>query len=378
MKKIVFIGFDIEGLGGISTYSRYQVKALREKFGKNSVDVYSLVSLDREFHGYVDKDKDIEYKSKFALLKIILLLIKNHKKIDVIIFNHVNLSFLGAIIKKLFRIKYIVFGYNIDLLKRFNFIQKIGFENIDKLVVDCSFTINKLKKFHKKIPKTHLLYDPVDINFFKPISLLQAREKLKNKYNFIFDEKFIITTVAVMRKEEMYKGHFEILEAIKFLNNNSILYFVVGGGDGRKLVEKKVKELGIENQVIFFGFVENELIPYFYNASDLVALISKNEYGKGEGVPLGLIEASACEVPILAGDEDGSYEAISDKYQNGFRVSPRNIDEIVEKIQFYIDNPNIKTEHGKNGRKFVIEEFSYSKFKNKQTEIIKEIINDFK
>ena len=239
MKKIIFIGFDIEGVGGISTYSRYQVKALREKFGKNSVDVYSLVSLDKKFQGYVDKD--IEHKSKFALLKIILLLIKNHRKIDVIIFNHVNLSFLGAIVKKLFGIKYIVFGYNIDLLRKFNFIQKIGFENSDKLVVDCSFTINKLKEFHKKIPKTHLLYDPVDINFFKPIPLLQAREILKNKYKLMFDEKFIITTVAVMRKEEMYKGHFEILEAIKLLHNKSIIYFIVGGGDGRELVEKKQK-----------------------------------------------------------------------------------------------------------------------------------------
>lgn len=117
------------------------------------------------------------------------------------------------------------------------------------------------------------------------------------------------------------------------------------------------------------------MIPYFYNASDLVTLISRNEHGKGEGVPLGLIEASACEIPILAGNEDGSYEAINDKYTNGFRVSPKNINEIADKINFYIENPEIKKQHGKNGRKFVIEEFEYSKFRDKQTEIIKGIFN---
>lgn len=373
MKKIVFIGFDIEGVGGISTYSRYQIKALRESFN-NDIYVYSLVSTSKEYHGFVDKS--LTYKSKITLIRLCLELIKNIKTIDIIVFNHVNLSFIGAILKKLFNTKYIVFGYNIDLLRNFSKLQQWGFLNSDKLVVDCNFTINKLKDFHSFIPSTQLLYDPVDINFFTKQS--NSKDILSQKFNINLDNKFIITTVAVMRKNEMYKGHFEILEAIKKLNNENILYFIVGGGDGRFLVEQKVKKLNLQNQVIFFGFVENELIPHFYNSSDLVALISKNEYGKGEGVPLGLIEASACEVPILAGNEDGSYEAISDKYPNGFRVSPRNIDEIAEKIQFYMDNPDIKKEHGKNGRKFVIEEFEYSKFRDKQAQIVEEILNDTK
>jgi phosphatidylinositol alpha-1,6-mannosyltransferase len=240
--------------------------------------------------------------------------------------------------------------------------------------VDCNFTINKLKEFHTNIPSTELLYDPVDIRFFNKFE--NSYKIISEKFTIDFENKFVICTVAVMRKDEMYKGHFEILEALKLLNNEDIIYMIVGGGNGRFLVEEKVKLLNLENQVIFFGFVENELIPHFYNASDVVALISKNEYGKGEGVPLGLIEASACEVPILAGDEDGSYEAISDIYPNGFRVSPRNIDEIADKIQFYIDNPEMKKEHGKNGRKFVIEEFEYSKFQNKQTAIINQVLQN--
>jgi glycosyltransferase involved in cell wall biosynthesis len=160
---------------------------------------------------------------------------------------------------------------------------------------------------------------------------------------------------------------------MKQLDNKNILYFITSGGEDKKNIEQYVKDNDLENQVIFFGFVENHLIPHFYNASDLVSLISKNEYGKGEGVPLGIIEASSCEVPILAGDEDGSYEALSDKYPNGFRVNPRNIDEIAAKIQYYIDNPIIKKEHGLNGRKFVIEEFEYRKFRDEQAKIIESI-----
>lgn len=368
-RNIVFIGFDIEGTGGISTYSRYQIKALKEKF--ENVYVYSLDQQKKQYSGYVDTT--YKYSSKFILLKILLKLIATKGSIEFIVFNHVNISFVGAILKKLFNIKYMIFGYNNDILLHFKHLYRFGFENSEALGIDCQYTIDRLKEFHDVIPKTHLLYDPININFFKFNDKEKSQNIINKKYNINFKDKFIITTIALMRKSGN-KGHRLIIDAIKKLNNPNILYFITSGGEDKKNIEQYVKDNNMQKQVIFFGFVENELIPHFYNASDLVALISKNEYGKGEGVPLGLIEASACEVPILAGDEDGSYEAISDKYPNGFRVSPRDIDEIANKIQYYIDNPDIKKEHGKNGRKFVIEEFEYSKFRDKQTAIINEVL----
>ena len=137
-------------------------------------------------------------------------------------------------------------------------------------------------------------------------------------------------------------------------------------------LKKLVDDLNLNNRVFFTRRVTDEELIEFYNIMDVIALLSTKANGEGEGLPLGLIEASACEVPILAGNEDGSYEAISDKYPNGFRVKPMDIDEIAEKIQFYLDNPEIKKQHGKNGRKFVIEEFEYSKFREKIGTILKD------
>jgi glycosyltransferase involved in cell wall biosynthesis len=370
-RKIVFIGFDIEGTGGISTYSRYQIKALKEEF--SDIFVYSFDQQDKSYSGYVDIS--YVYTSKARLLTFLIELIRKRGDIDFIIFNHVNLSFLGALLKKIFNIKYMIFGYNNDILLDFKHLYKFGYENTEALGIDCKYTINRLKEFHSVLPKTYLLYDPIDIDFFKKNNKNKSQNILSEKYKVDFDNKFIITTVALMRKSGN-KGHRLIIDAIKKLNNPNILYLITSGGEDKKNIEQYVENNNMENQVIFFGFVENELIPHFYNASDIVSLISKSEYGKGEGVPLGLIEASSCEVPVLAGDEDGSIEAISDKYQNGFRVSPRNIDEITEKVQYYIDNPEMKTIHGQNGRKFVIEEFEYSKFRDTQTRIFNEILND--
>ncbi len=370
-KNIIFVGFDIESTGGISTYSRYQIKALKESF--NNVFVYSLDQQNKRFNGYVDIS--YSYTNKIVLFKLLFKLIHQRKGIDLIIFNHVNISFIGALLKKLFNIKYIVFGYNNDLLLNLRHLYKFGFENADSLIIDCRYTIDRLKEFHNFIPKTHLLYDPVDINFFKGNDKSKVREKIAHMYNIDFTNKFIITTVSLMRKNGN-KGHRVIINSIAKMSNTNILYFIIGTGEDKNNLELYAKIKGLEKQVIFFGYVENNLVPDFYNVSDIVTLISKNEYGMGEGVPLGLIEASACGIPILAGNEDGSYEAISCNYQNGFRVNPRDVDEVAEFIQFYIDNPDIKTKHGLNGREFIIETFEYNKFRALQTNIINSVFND--
>ena len=369
-KKIVFIGFDVESTGGISTYSRYQIKALRSQY--NNIKVYTLDQFEKSYKGY--SDISLRYNTKLVLARLMITLLLRERNADLIVFNHVNLSFLGAILNKICKIKYVVFGYNTDILIYLKGLYEFGLKNSEALVIDCKYTIDRLNEFHEIIPTTYLLYDPIDMDFFKPINKIKSRKYLADKYNIDFSNKFVITTVALMR-ETANKGHRLIVDSIEKINNKNILYLITSGGGDKKNIEKYVEDKGLKDQVIFFGYVESVLIPYFYNSSDMVALISKDGYGKGEGVPLGLMEASSCEVPILAGVEDGSYEAISDKHQNGFRVNPRDTGEIAEKIQFYIDNPGVRKQHGKNGRKFVMEEFEYGKFRDKHNKIIDEILN---
>ena len=386
-KNIVFIGFDIEGTGGISTYSRYQIKALRESF--SNVKVYTLDQLEKKYSGFCDVS--IPYTSKLELIKLLFKMLKDSKETDFFIFNHINLSFLGGIVKKINGIKYMFFGYNEDVLVDLTGLYRskdenssgydptpttlpilsyrFGVKNASALGIDCQYTIDRLPEFHKYLPPVHLLYDPIDTDFFVPMPQDEAKDIISKKYNLDLSDKFIVTTIALMRGIAN-KGHRIIIDTIKKMDNKKIIYFITSGGEDKKNIEQYVKDAGMQDQVIFFGFVDNDLIPTFYNASDLVALISKNEYAMGEGVPLGLIEASSCEVPVLAGNEDGSIEAISDKYPNGFRVSPRSVDEIAEKIQYYMDNPQMREIHGKNGRKFIMEDFEYNKFRAKQTQII--------
>ncbi len=369
--KILILATDFFSKGGIQRYTRYQYQALVDIYGKENIFVFSLAPKKED--NFFENDVMVEYigegdnlSNKINFLFEVLRFIRKYK-INIIIINHVQLSIIGYIAKKLFAIEYVINVYGLEIWSGLKYKDKIGLLNSNRIIGDCNFILKYIKNnFNYNTNKLSLLYDPVDVNRF---IAKDKNIKLMKKYN-IPQNKFIISTIGRLERN---KGHNVIIESLTKLNNN-VIYVIVGDGFMKSELDNLINNLNLKNRVIFTGRVhENELID-FYNIADVVALLSTFEKDEGEGLPLGLIEASACETPILTGKEDGSYEAISDKYPNGFRISPRNIGEIVEKIQFYIDNPDIKKQHGKNGRRFVIEEFKYSKFRNKQANIIEKIL----
>ena len=358
--KVLLLTIDFFSKGGIQRYSRYQYKALVDLYGEENIFVFSLSPKKGE--NYFEENIPIHYigsgvnfKSKILYILNVIRVIKKYK-IDIIINTHVKLSIISYIAKYFTKIRYFTNVYGLEIWSGLSTKDKLGLLKSDKLIGDCNFILEYINKnFEYKDSKLKLLYDPVDINLFRKNSKKLA---LMQKYNIPLDT-FIIGTIGRLERN---KGHEVIIKSLTTLDEN-ITYVIVGGGFMMDNLKKLVNDLNLNDRVFFTGRVTDKELIDFYNITDIIVLLSVMENGEGEGLPLGLIEASSCEVPILAGDEDGSYETISNKYPNGFRINPREIKEIAKKIQFYMDNPEIKKEHGKNGRKFVIEEFKYSKFK---------------
>lgn len=365
--KVLLLTIDFFSKGGIQRYSRYQYKALVDLYGKENIFVFSLSPKSSE--NYFEEEIPVQYigsgvnlRNKILYTLNVIKFIKEHK-INIVINTHVKLSIISYIAKYFTKIKYFTNVYGLEIWSGLSLKDKLGLLKSDKLIGDCNFILQYINKhFEYKENKLNVLYDPVDIDLFKNNSTKLA---LMQKYNIPTD-KFIVGTIGRLERN---KGHEAIIKSLTKLNEH-IIYVIVGGGFMMDSLKKLVDNLNLNNRVFFTDRVTDEELIEFYNIMDVVALLSTKANGEGEGLPLGLIEASACEVPILSGDEDGSYEAISDKYPNGFRINPRDINEIAKKIQFYFDNPEIKKEHGKNGRKFVIEEFEYSKFREKLRNII--------
>ncbi len=102
---------------------------------------------------------------------------------------------------------------------------------------------------------------------------------------------------------EAVKDYATLLYAFSIVEPESILA-IAGSGSLRGELEKLAKQLGIQTRVEFLGFVENPLM--WMQAADGYVLTSR-----WEGLPISVLEAGACELPIVATEARGTRELIA-------------------------------------------------------------------
>ena len=111
--------------------------------------------------------------------------------------------------------------------------------------------------------------------------------------------------------------------------NKASCLIMIGEGDLRGKVEEHIKELGIQKDVFLLGSVSREEAVRFYRASDILVLTSNFE-----GMPLTVLEALACGLPVVSTDV-GEIKNILKKECAGEVVAsfmPQDIAKGIEKV----------------------------------------------
>jgi glycosyltransferase involved in cell wall biosynthesis len=127
-----------------------------------------------------------------------------------------------------------------------------------------------------------------------------------------------------------YQKNFEL-----FLNVAAQIpdaFFVIGGtGEDEAELRAQVSRLGLVERVKFLGYVGD--MPSLWPALDCLLLTSRYE-----GLPITILEAMACGVPIVASNLDGMREILRDG-ENASLVPPSEIAPFVEAVRAFIDKP---------------------------------------
>jgi glycosyltransferase involved in cell wall biosynthesis len=369
--NILYIGFDVEGVGGIATYTRHQLRALRELGYR--VDVLSVDKQDRIFApGHAGRH--IPFGSRFGVVAALLgAVLRPAQPYDLVFTNHVYLAMFGRIARALRGTPYVFNVYNVDILTRLPALREYAFNKADLVIADCQYTIDSLPQFHAQVPPTGLLYDPVDTGFFRPIDKAEARREVERRFGLSeLDRRTIAVTVAHMAGQpNNNKGHRQTIEALRQLNDPRFLYLIVGAGPDRPAIEEHIRLHGVESQVKFLGLVDQDALPYLYACADAAILVAKGGPGLGEAVPLGLIEASACGTAFVCGNEDGSVEAIDRANPNGFAIDPSRADALAACLRRFADEPGLAIEMGRNGVAMVDRVFKFERFVEQQGKLLR-------
>ena len=315
-----------KNFGGIIACSKNNAW-LKQESEQNQIDFQTLKFLKRPI---------LVVHDILAFFEILFLI----KKIrpDILHLNSSKAGFLGSIAGWLCGVKVLStahgFVFNEPHAKS---VKKILFllEKFASIFRDHIITVSEFEKNQaikarliapEKISAIH--YGVKDINF---LNKNEARWKLKLPL-----DKFIIGTIANFYHT---KG-LDVLIDSAILNNNNLIFAVIGDGPERKKIVGSITRNNLINKFLLLGSLKNaaSYIPAF----DMFVLPSRKE-----GLPYVLIEALKGSVPIVATNVGGIPELIG---QAGIMVESDNPQELADAISKLMDDTEELQRLSKIGR----------------------------
>ena len=166
-------------------------------------------------------------------------------------------------------------------------------------------------------------------------------------------EDFVVTMAA---RFDPVKGHERFIRLIPDLVNSTQTLKVcfVGSGPRERAMKKLAKDIGVSDAVIFLG--ERNDVPKILNAVDAFVLPSYHE-----GMPLAVLEAMACRLPVVGSDVVGIRDLVKDG-ENGYLVDFNGKVEVIKAFRKLARSPALRLRMGELGRRFVEQDFGIDKF----------------
>lgn len=372
---ILYLGIDLFRKGGIQRYSRTQIRALRELVRDENVIVFSLSPPDQE---QFEEPFETAYTglggSTLGRVHFVLNILQAviSLKPRIIWVNHVKLLPLASVLGRLWGNRLIIGNiYGLEVWTDLRKHEAAALRSADHIVSDCFSTASYAEKtLRVNKEKISVVWDPVDVDKFIPRNTVKD---ILSCYGVPYSpDNCYLMTLGRISEKSRHKGYDRLLDVMKLIARDDVIYLIVGDGDDRYRLENRVKEEKLSSNVFFLGSIPEGDLVDVYNSTDIFVLVSDRGYGRGEGVPLTLLEAAACGKPIIVGDEDGSSEAVHHG-ENGYIVSPRDLDSIFQAIIRLVDDPSLRESMGRLARKRVVQDFSYQTFKQRTADVLEKL-----
>jgi len=240
----------------------------------------------------------------------------------------------------------------LNLLEHLNdfAIGKSVLRHAEKIVTVSKETMKYVLRLGADKKKVQVIYNGVDTEQFRPSNKNKNRKKLGLSQN---------RKIAFSVRRLVYKNGLDtLIESVPYLKQShpELLVVVAGKGPSRKLIENRIKELNIQDNIKLAGFVPDEQLPTYYGAADCFILPSAS----GEGLPLVLLEAMSSGLPIIATTVGGTPELIK-HMENGLLVPPRNPKAMAQALAKLLSDEKLGTTIGKEARRAAEEKFSWEK-----------------
>jgi glycosyltransferase involved in cell wall biosynthesis len=373
MKIHVWVPDYASAIGGIQTFSRFIVRALRDVFPESEIAV-----LSKNDTSYPDPASDPAnsftpmgwWTPKLRTPEFAWELFQSaaRERPDIVVTAHVNFAPVAHWLQKLFHIPYVAVGHGVE-------VWEIGNKRIRRALraADCLLAVSD---FTRSRMASALALDTDRIallpNTFDPEQFYPGRKPhyLLKRYG-LAENQPVILTIARLAGAERYKGYDQLLRALPLVRDQfpNVRYVLGGRGADRARIEALIRDLDVSANVTLAGYVPDHELRSHYNLCDVFAMPSK-----GEGFGIVFLEALGCGKPVLAGNKDGSVDAVLNGAL-GVLIDPDNVTEIANALIAILSrkHSNRMMSDPDALRSRAIEAYGYQRFRERLGEVLREL-----
>lgn len=184
-------------------------------------------------------------------------------------------------------------------------------------------------------------------------------------------EIYLITTSRLVRKNAVD----DVIRALARMPENST-FLVLGTGPDEGMLRALAAELRVESRVRFLGFVPHEALLAYLKISDIFIRPSRSE-----GMGNSFIEAMAAGLPVVATQEGGIADFLTDSVRNpdkpptGWAVDKDSPEQIAEAVAHILANPEETKRTTAYARVFVSERYDWNLVASEMKEVFNTVTN---
>ncbi len=293
------------------------------------------------------KDKSWDFKSLFKLIKIL-----REESPDIV---HTHSSVTARIAAKFVKDCKIVFTRH-SVFPVSNFSKSMLGKAISKFINEffSDRIIAVADAAKENLTDTGVAPEKIDVilNGVDKVeeTTAEQKQKLRKKLGIKDDEHVI----GILARLEKVKGHEFFIDAAKLIINEKKIkakFLILGTGLEEENLKKKVKELGLEKNIIFTGFIEN--VKDYLNIFDVQVNCS---YGT-EATSLALLEGMSLGIPAVVTDYGGNSGVIKNG-ENGYLVPIKSSRDTADAIVRILTNNDLREYMHRRSKEIYEEKFT--------------------
>lgn len=338
--RILLVTSQMHAVGGIPTYVRSLVEALRARA--------SIEILDLDLSG--------GRRAQLLAFGQVLGALVRHRP-DLLLLGHVGFGPIGLAWRSV-RGRYVVIAYGMEIWGRPTRELSLALRLARGVWPISTFTRSEVLRVAPAAKVSAPLGGAIAPHFF------QDRESFPGPARVLF--------VASLRDLE-YKGADTLIDAVGQLKErHEIELRVIGDGPGMPDLRRYVSNHDAESYVTLVGRIGEKELLEEYRRGEVLVLLSRFRRGpdpRGEGLGLVVLEAGASGIPAIASTEGGARDTVIDG-ETGYLVRPGDVGALATRLDEILSDRTKASELGTAARDFVQREHSVAAFTNRVAEAL--------